>query len=96
MPPQDSPPCHIDQFKKLQKHEKLRKPSRSYPFLRDIYIYLHLYGGKTPFVRVFPSPSQEEEAYSLSLEIGIYGEGNDFDLHNNPTLVYCVFPVTSH
>lgn len=77
MPSQESPPCHIDHFKKLQTQEKLGKPSRRYPFLRDIYIYLHLYGGKPLFVRMSPSPYQEEEVYSPSLKIVIDAENND-------------------
>ena len=74
-------------FKKQWTQEQLCKPSRSYSSVRDIYIYK-----KSPFVRVFPSLYQkEEDTQNLQKHI-ISVKGNDLNLCNNLTLIYCAFP----
>lgn len=87
IPSQNMPLWHKDYFKlvifkKQQRPEKLCKPSRSYSFVRDIYIYKQF-----PFVRVFPSLYQEEEEDCKYPETRCV-KCNDLNPHNNLTLTY--------
>ena len=43
-----------------------------------------------------PSWHQKEGGMTLSLETLSNAEGNDSNLRNNLTLIYCAFLVTSH
>ena len=89
--PQNMPLWHKNYFrlvilKKEQTQEKLRKPSRSYPFVRDIY------KGKSPFVRVSPPLYQKRKDDSKSLETLISREDNDLNLRNKHIPIYCALP----
>ena len=82
--------CHTSKFHKLvifkkqQIQEKLWKPSRSYPFVKNIYIY----NEKSPFVRVSSS--------CKSLETHINGEDNDLNLRNSHSLFTVLFLIASY
>ena len=65
---------------------KTCKPRKSYPFLRNVYIYKK----KSPLVRVSPFLYQEEENDKISRNSSM--EKAMTNMHNNLILVYRVFP----
>ena len=77
-------------FKNQQTREKLWKPSRSYPFVRDIYIYKEI-----SMWRVSPLCTRKRRVNKL-LEILINGEGYNLAPQNNQTPVYLFFTWYLH
>ena len=66
-------------IKKLQTQEKLRRPTRSCPFLSDIYIYKENHH----FQKLFPLCVMGEKDDSKSLDTFTNGDSNEFNLHNS-------------
>ena len=66
-------------IKKLQTQEKLRRPTRSYPFLSDIYIYKENHH----FQNLLPLCVMGEKDDSKSLDTFTNGDSNEFNQHNS-------------